>query len=168
MYLVFFLTFLQAIQKKIKTNPKYADVKSVVNHGKTMKDVEIISDQLIAKRKGENFGRIKCTTLAKFLSEVHSEESVFGLMQQQSEDNKENWETKSTTSSVMSVGAESVSSAVTCTTDMLGITSDTKFILLDLREEDDYKKWHIKESINFPAPNITRDKTFGQLLRFKN
>jgi centrosomal protein CEP41 len=68
----------------------------------------------------------------------------------------------------MSVGAESVSSAVTCTTDMLGITSQTKFILLDLREEEDYKKWHIKESINFPAPNITRDKTFGQLLRFKN
>jgi hypothetical protein len=61
-------------------NPKYADVKSTINHGKTMKDVEIISDQLIAKRKGENFGRIKCSTLAKFLSEVHSEESVFGLM----------------------------------------------------------------------------------------
>ena len=51
---------------------------------------------------------------------------------------------------------------------MLGITQDTKFILLDLREEEDYKKWHIRESINFPAPNITRDKTFAQLLRFKN
>jgi len=39
----------------------------------------------------------------------------------------------------MSMGAESVSSAVTCTTDMLGITSETKFILLDLRDEDEYK-----------------------------
>lgn len=135
-----------------------------------MKDVEIISDQLIAKRKGENFGRIKVSTLAKFLSEVHNEESVFGLMtaSQKDEENKENWDARSTTSSLMSVGAESVNSAVTCTTDMLGITSETKFILLDLREEEDYKKWHIKESINFPAPNITRDKTFGQLLRFKN
>jgi rhodanese-related sulfurtransferase len=51
---------------------------------------------------------------------------------------------------------------------MLGVTQDTKFILLDLREEEDYKKFHIRESINFPSPNITRDKTFGQLLRFKN
>ena len=51
---------------------------------------------------------------------------------------------------------------------MLGITQDTQFILLDLREEEDYKKWHIREAINFPAPNITRDKTFAQLLRFKN
>lgn len=68
----------------------------------------------------------------------------------------------------MSVGAESVSSAVTCTTDMLGITAETKFILLDLREEDEYRQYHIKEAINFPAPNISRDKTFAQLLRFKN
>jgi len=58
------------MSKKIKTNPKYADVKSVINHGKTAKDVEIISDQLIAKRKGENFGRVKCSTLAKFLTET--------------------------------------------------------------------------------------------------
>lgn len=51
---------------------------------------------------------------------------------------------------------------------MLGITAETKFILLDLREEDEYKKYHIKESISFPAPNISRDKIFSQLLRFKN
>mgnify|MGYP000317489535 FL=1 len=51
---------------------------------------------------------------------------------------------------------------------MLGITAETKFILLDLREEIEYKAWHIKEAISFPAPNISRDKTFGQLLRFKN
>jgi centrosomal protein CEP41 len=44
---------------------------------------------------------------------------------------------------------------------MLGITSETKFILLDLRDEDEYKKFHIKEAINFPAPNISRDKTFA-------
>jgi centrosomal protein CEP41 len=57
---------------------------------------------------------------------------------------------------------------MTCTTDMLGVTADTKFILLDLRDLDEYKAYHIKEAINFPAPNITRDKTFAQLLRFKN
>jgi len=51
---------------------------------------------------------------------------------------------------------------------MLGITAETKFILLDLRDEDDYKKYHIKEAISFPAPNISRDKIFSQLLRFKN
>jgi hypothetical protein len=64
----------------VKTNPKYQDVKSVINHGKTLKDVQSVSDNLIAKRKGENFGRIKASTIAKFLSETNNEESVFGLM----------------------------------------------------------------------------------------
>jgi hypothetical protein len=71
---------IQAITKKVKTNPKYSEVKSVINHGKTVKDVQVLSDQLVAKRKGENFGRIKGSTLAKFLSETTNEESIFGLM----------------------------------------------------------------------------------------
>ena len=57
---------------------------------------------------------------------------------------------------------------MTVTTDMLGVTENTKFILLDLRDEDDYEKAHIREAISFPAPNINRDKVFSQLLRFKN
>ena len=153
------------MKKKIKGNPKYDQVKSQINTGKTMKDVEVISDQLVAKRKGENFARIKCSTLAKFLEEVNNDESVGGLIDMANRDEvhveKENWEVKSQTGSIISHGGESVASHATCTTEMLGITQDTKFILLDLREEEDHKKWHIRESINFPAPNITRDKTFA-------
>lgn len=152
---------MKVINKKVKTNPKYAEVKSVLNHGKTMKDVQVISDNLVAKRRGENFGRIKSTTLAKLLNQVNNEESVFGLMKAADEHEKENnsnFDVQSTTGSVMSLGAESI---VTCTTDMLGITSETKFILLDLREEEEYKQYHIKESLSFPAPNISRDKVFA-------
>lgn len=129
----------------------------------------MISDNLVAKRKGENFGRIKASTIARFLSETNNDESVFGLMRDanDAEDKENNFDVHSTTGSVMSV-AESVKSTVTCTTDMLGITAETKFILLDLRDDDEYKKYHIKEAINFPAPNISRDKVFAQLLRFKN
>ena len=77
------------------------------------------------------------------------------------EDKENNFDTQSTTGSIMSMGQQSVTSAVTCSTEMLGITSETKFILLDLRDEDDYKKFHIKEALSFPAPNISRDKIFG-------
>lgn len=51
---------------------------------------------------------------------------------------------------------------------MLGITANTTFLLLDLREPDEYAMWHIKESINFPAANIARDRTIPELFRFKN
>ena len=41
----------------------------------------------------------------------------------------------------------SVATAVTYATDMLGITANTTFLLLDLRDADEYAMWHIKESI---------------------
>ena len=57
---------------------------------------------------------------------------------------------------------------MTYATEMLGITNDTTFLLLDLRDPEDYALYRIKEAINFPAPNIARDKTIPELFRFKN
>ena len=51
---------------------------------------------------------------------------------------------------------------------MLGINQNTKFLLLDLRDPEEYTLWRIKESINFPAPNIARDKTIPEIFRFRN
>lgn len=62
----------------------------------------------------------------------------------------------------------SQATAVTYATEMLGITANTSFLLLDLREPDEYNLWRIKESVNFPAPNIARDKMIPELFRFKN
>ena len=62
----------------------------------------------------------------------------------------------------------SQATAVTYATEMIGITANTSFLLLDLRDADDYNLWRIKESINFPAPNIARDKMIPELFRFKN
>ena len=59
-------------------------------------------------------------------------------------------------------------SAVTYATDALGITDETSFLLLDLREPEDYDFWRIREAINYPAPNIGRDKVIPELFRFKN
>ena len=59
-------------------------------------------------------------------------------------------------------------SAVTYNTEMLGITEQTMFLLIDLREKEDHLTWHIKESINFPAANMGRDRVIPELFRFKN
>lgn len=59
-------------------------------------------------------------------------------------------------------------SAVTYATEMLGITQNTKFLLLDMRDQEDYQMFHIKEALNYPAPNIGRDKIIPELYRFKN
>ena len=51
---------------------------------------------------------------------------------------------------------------------MLGITQNTKFLLLDLRDPEEYDLWRIKEALNYPAPNIGRDKLIPELFRFRN
>jgi len=47
--------------------------------GKTSKDVNVVSDNLMAKRKGEKHKRIKCSTLAKLMTEHNYEESIYNL-----------------------------------------------------------------------------------------
>ena len=59
-------------------------------------------------------------------------------------------------------------SAVTYATEQLGLSQDTKFLLLDLRDPEEYTLCRIKESLNFPAPNVARDKISPELFRFKN
>lgn len=55
------------LQKKVHANPKYMGVKSTINTGASMKNVVVVSDQLIAKRRSEKFKRVKTSTLAKLL-----------------------------------------------------------------------------------------------------
>ena len=162
-------------------NPKYQNVKSTVATGKTSKDVEVISkqnysiltnislgDQLVAKRKGEKFKRIKCSTLGKLLQEQTFEESIYKLGGD--EENKEPSvvQAQDTESIYSHQTGVSQASAVTYATDMLGITSDTTFLLLDLRDPEEYAMWRIKEAINFPGPNISRDKIIPEIFRFRN
>ena len=37
-----------------------------------------------------------------------------------------------------------------------------------MRDADEYDMWRLKESINYPAANIARDKMIPELFRFKN
>jgi centrosomal protein CEP41 len=79
-----------------------------------------------------------------------------------------NEEVKDNQSAVSMASAMSNATAVTYATDMIGITAQTSFLLIDLRDPEEYNLWRIKESINFPAPNIARDKMIPELFRFKN
>lgn len=120
----------------------------------------------MAKRKGELFHRIKPSTLAKLLNEAGTKESIYDLSRPQ-EESKDVDDSKSIFSVAHSVAASEFS-VITVNTEALGITENSEFVLLDLRDEDDYNKYHIKEAISFPAPNITRDRILPQVYRLKN
>ena len=53
--------------KRIKKNPKYANVKGKLKTGKTVKNYQVISNKQIVKRRGEPFKRIKSSTVTKLL-----------------------------------------------------------------------------------------------------
>lgn len=157
------------LKKKVPTNSKYANVKSKLKNkvGKTVDDVEIISDQLVAKRKNEQFRRIKPSTLVKLLQDQnYSSESIYNLAEEGNEEMKMGGDGAESVYSINTM--QTGCSAVTYNTEQLGIKEDTAFLLLDMRDEYDFDQFHIKGSINFPAPQVTRDRIIPELYRFKN
>ena len=94
-------------------------------------------------------------------------ESLAGLLAQGA-NNVGNSDARSQVSGISAMSQQSAVSAVTYATTALGITDQTSFLLLDLRDPDEYDLWRIKEAINYPAANIARDKIIPELYRFKN
>ena len=73
---------------------------------------------------------------------------------------------KSIVSMASTLSQASQFTMVTITTDMINQQEDNQFLILDLREEEEYDMFRIKEAINYPAPNLKRDKYFPLLLKF--
>ena len=161
--------------KKLKENPKYKQVSKVVDTGSTIKNSQFMSDQLISKRKSELFKRVKGSTIIKLIkaAKENQTESIYNLgnneqninnqnAEEQKDDNKSVVSNQTNKSNITNV------TAVTYATEMLGNLSEIDFIILDLREESEYERVHVIESISFPAVNISRDKFTQQLIMMKN
>lgn len=105
-------------------------------------------------------------TLSKLLSTATNAESIYAVGREP-EELKETDDVASVFSMAASE-APSMFSVVTINTEALGLSQETEFVLLDLRDEDEYRMFHIREALSFPAPNITRDRFPPQVCRLKN
>jgi hypothetical protein len=126
------------MDKKAVTSLKYKEVTNVVDTGKTIKDVQVISDQFISKKKTELFKRIKATTIIKLLEENNNTESIYNLAEDEDDmgqiekskilkkSERENPEDKSVHShqtgltNFTQASAKTTITAVTYATEMLG------------------------------------------------
>lgn len=157
------------MEKKPQQNTKYKNVSQVVDTGKTIKDVQFISDQLVSKRKSEMFKRIKASTIIKLLNQNTQTESIYNLGNEGENmpiDDSHSVVSSKTANTAMS--HKTTVTAVTYATEMLGNLAEIDFIILDLREESDYKDYHIKEALSFPGVQISRDKFLNQMIMMKN
>lgn len=105
-----------------------------------------------SKKKGELFRRIKPSTLWKLVTQEEKTESIY------------NWDKPDEDARSQVSGFTSV----TIKTEQLPVGIETDFLLIDLREPEDYDKFHIKEALNYPGTHIKRDKLIPQLHAYKN
>ncbi len=50
----------------------------------------------------------------------------------------------------------------------IGISSESSYLIVDLRDKADYTAWHIQESYSLPLMMVNQDKTIPEVHRFKN
>ncbi|CAD8099885.1 unnamed protein product [Paramecium sonneborni] len=158
------------LDKKVPKNKQYDHVKQTLNTGPTVRDIEVVSNAKVAKKRSELFKRIKCSTVFNYINENTEQETIYKLadQQQQELDQLQQFDTQSQYSQKTRFTEVSQVSAITYATEQLGITDQSEFLLLDLRDPDEFELYHIKEAVNFPAPNLRQDKLTQQIFRFKN
>lgn len=111
--------------------------------------VEIQSNQMAVKRRGELFKRISCVNLTKLLKSIAPVDpnEEFKLAPEDSASQASRF-------SVFTIDGE--------------IKTHEDFVLLDLRDPEDYVRCHIRYALSFPAPNVTRDRLLPEMFRLKN
>ena len=128
--------------------------------------------QFISKRKREMFKRVKGSKIIKLIkvAQANQTESIYNLgnepnpniFDEQKDDSQSVASQQTAKSNITNV------TAVTYATEMLGNLSEIDYLILDLREDCDYERIHIRDALNFPAVNISRDKFTHQMIMMKN
>jgi centrosomal protein CEP41 len=125
---------LSILEKKIPVNPRYAKIGSVIDTGAKVKEEIVLSDKVIARRRGELFSRINSDGLAKLLLADADQESVY-----------------------TGFNIESPTISVVHLEDVPPSNIAPKNLILDIRSEEDYLKCHITGAVHYPLPRIVRD-----------
>ena len=111
--------------------------------------VEMQSNQMTAKRRGELFKRISLSNLVKLLKSIQLQD-----LSEESKITPEDSASQATHFSVFTMDGE--------------IKTHDDFVLLDLRDPEDYVSFHIRYAQSFPSPNVTRDRILPEMFRLKN
>jgi len=124
-------------------NAKFSHVKSSLNTGKHLGNIKPKFDT-----SGEVFKRVKRQSLEQMLSRLdEKEESVDDL--HQSDD-------------------ASVITTVTLDEETKAVYDNCDFLLLDVRDPEEFEKCHIVGALNYPAIKLRRDQYLPELYTFKN
>jgi len=169
--------------KRVPQSKKYSHINSNIDTGASAKKQNVVSTAQAARRRDEIFKRVKPATLVRMLQEREVNESVYAMGSGGggSERGDTIGNDLASISSVMaskapahSVAVHSVASVHSVAGSVLSvIDSDTTindlrdFVLLDLREPQDFDQCHLPMALNYPAQKINRDQFSPELYSCK-
>lgn len=166
---------MSPLDRKVKRNPKYSNVRSALDTGASMSKVDIITTRAYLARKSELFKRVSAPTVAELMDE-HLEdprESIFDIGAGAEHEDADS----SNTSGIPLAAPGSPSAgeprvAVADPDDYSAgfYVQDNKppFIVLDVREKHEFSQCRIACARHFPANDLKHDKITPELFYYKN
>lgn len=138
-------------EKKSVTSDKYKNVAGRLDTGLTVNKVKFITAQECAKRRSEIYYRISCRQLSELYDEYEAGEyeSVREIAERRGEDSP---------SGPRIVTYSEMSQAV----------NSKPYLIIDVREPDEYRNCHLLQARNFPVAYLKRDQVPNELYQFRN
>mmetsp|Transcript_3254 Transcript_3254/g.5046 ORF Transcript_3254/g.5046 Transcript_3254/m.5046 type:complete len:298 (-) Transcript_3254:30-923(-) len=136
-------------EKKLPENPKYSHITSKLDTGLTVDKVKYVTTREYLKHRDESHYRVTPFQLSQLLSEYETDfEQNFKDIK-----NCSNFESEPI---VTNLCEESLPEYA------------RPYLILDLRNPEEFQSYRILQSRNFPAVYMNQDRTLPELYRFKN
>ena len=141
-----------------KPNDRYKNIKNIVYTGPTVKNALKLSSSMIYKQRSELFKRIKPSMMVKLI--VASQNKSI------KEVNENEYDYEQKVKKPKEIDLDNIlSNKIKSTSEEL---SEINFIIVDLREEKEYHKCHIKNAISYPSSLISQDHFLKEMYTIKN
>ena len=141
-----------------KPNDRYKNIKNVVYTGPTMKNALKLSSSMVYKQRSELFKRIKPAMMIKLILASQNKPIK--------EVNENEYDYEQKVKKTKEIDLDNIlSNKIKSTSEEL---SEINFIIVDLREEKEYHKCHIKNAFSYPSSLISQDHFLKEMYTIKN
>eukprot|EP00484_Ammonia_sp_Unknown_P011120 CAMPEP_0197072072 /NCGR_PEP_ID=MMETSP1384-20130603/209911_1 /TAXON_ID=29189 /ORGANISM="Ammonia sp." /LENGTH=331 /DNA_ID=CAMNT_0042510885 /DNA_START=92 /DNA_END=1087 /DNA_ORIENTATION=- len=153
----------------LKKKSKFNSIETTLDTGLHYGNI-----QIIPKRRGELFRRLKTTEMVTllqlYLNEISKDaESIANLLQDTNDDEDEDHKEKSIANNIFhhyeypEKDEENFKQAANAASAISSV-----FLLLDIRDEAEFEKYHIKSARYYDTTTLRRDKLGNEIYAFKN
>lgn len=159
------------LQRRVPKNPKYDHVQGVLDTGMNVRKVRNITTREYLKRKNELFKRVKPSSVYQLLCDhEEKDESIYDIGEAEVDGGG--------FAAAVNRGAaardESKDNGASIQIVTHRATDDVKeverkpYLILDVRDPEDFEVCHVTEAVSYPAPRISQDRITPQLYSYKN